>query len=394
MKAKNKLYSDCISTNVTCVKWNLPPIPCLGIETGDTLDQVTFAIIEKICSSFGSNDLSEIELTCILERLDINQPSERTIASLLQLAFDNDCRLYDLIQEVRGLITNTTPLVLDLKCLRNLDAFGQPVPYNEQTVLQSLINNVCLFIDQIADLSADIVTTNIRIDNLPAPYTEPNLTTCLSGTPKTTSQTVVLMAADYCLFKPKVGQIIKIDQAIGGQPTIVDNTDPLFANPDLIPTPTSLADSDINQWVFIESLLERIQALEACACKFDCDDITIGFLTTFNDDQTVTLTFSSGAGSFIPNTFTDCGSKITISNDSGVKLGPIVIPIAQNYESIDFDVSMFSPGEYLTFSLDAKLCSDSIDCFKCVKKVVRNTSGCCVISNTGTEPITIIYKVC
>ena len=120
MEKKNSKKYDCIKTNVTCVEWNLPPIPCLGIETGDMLDDVTFAIVDKLCNSIGSTDLSEIDLQCILDRLDLTEPSTRTIASLLQLAFDNDCRLYDLIQEVRDLITNDTPLSLDLKCLAQL----------------------------------------------------------------------------------------------------------------------------------------------------------------------------------------------------------------------------------------------------------------------------------
>ena len=54
----------------------------------------------------------------------------------------------------------------------------------------------------------------------------------------------------------------------------------------------------------------------------------------------------------------------------------------------------FHSGEYLTFNIDAKLCAEGISCSKCVSKVVRNTSGCCEITNNGTQDVTLIYKIC
>ena len=401
MKKKNKIYSDCVSTNVTCIKWNLPPIPCLGIQTGDMLDVVLFGILDKVCSAVGTTDLSQIELQCLISKLNITEPSQRTIVTLFQLAYDNDCKLYDLIQQVRNLITNSVPLTLDLKCLATFDSFGNQLPYNEQTVLQSLITNVCLLITNIAGFAQDILNVNIRIDNLPAPYTEPNISSCLSGTPKTTSQTVALLATDYCTFKDKVGNSSLINQAIGAQPTIIDNTDPLFANPDLITPPTSLANSDVNQWVFIESLLNRIKSLEACACKFDCSDIKIAFNVEDQENgEQVALRFSGDYGNFIPSDFDiSTDSKITFI-DKNKSQKSYTIPVGNintlntEWLSPDYDISMLDLSGLITIKVCGKFINTATGqiCCKCEETQHMFVGTCSFCEISATAEVTIIFK--
>ncbi len=400
MKKKNSTLANCVQTNVTCVKWNLPPITCLGIDTGDTMDLVTFAILDKVCNTLGTTDLSEIELQCIIDKLDATDPGERTIVNLFQLAFENDCKLYDLIQEVRDLIEDDTPLSLDLKCLAEFDSFGNQLPYNEQTVLQSLITNVCLLVDQLADIVQDLVEINIRIDNLPAPYEEPELNTCLSGTPKSTSETVVLLATDYCSFKPKVGLVAEIDEAIGSQPTIVDNTDPLFANPDLINPPTSLANSDVNQWVFIENMLQRLKELEECACKFDCSDIKIEFNVEDQEDgEQVILNFSGDYGNFIPEDFdVDTDSKITFI-DKNKNQKSYTIPVGNintlNTEWVTppYDISMLDLSGLITVKVCVKMINTETGqvCCKCQESQHMFTGACSFCELTATNDVTIVF---
>ena len=141
-------------------------------------------------------------------------------------------------------------------------------------------------------------------------------------------------------------------------------------------------------------LRERLITLEGCACKITCKDILIGFTTTFNEDKTVSLKFTGGAGTFIPVGYADCGSSITIKNDIGLTTIPVSITIEQDKSTVDIDISMFEAGEYLTFSVDAAICGNGINCNKCVSKVVRNTSGCCLITNKGITPLTLTYKTC
>jgi hypothetical protein len=218
------------------------------------------------------------------------------------------------------------------------------------------------------------------------------LASCLYSGTRPLNQAVTLLASDYCTYKTNLGTIAEIQTAIGRQCSGLNTLFTTDAN--FIQAPTSLAHSENNQWITICNLLGRITALEACACKFTCNDIQIGFTTTFNDDDTVTLSFTPGAGSNIPVGFIDCGSILTIKNDNGVSTLPISVIVAQNGQTIDVDISMFQSGEYLTFDLNSKLCKEDIQCDKCTSKVVRNTSGCCLITNSGLTPLTIIYKTC
>lgn len=392
MKHKNQNTFGCIKQYTQCIEWNLGDIPCLDIKNGDTLDLLTFAIVNKLCELSIPLDLSKVSIQCIIDKLGATEPLTKTITSYLQLVIDNECKLKDLIDLVNARIDGiATGIVVDLKCLATLDAFGNPIPYTEQTVFQLLINNSCTLKTQVASLFLSITNLQNQLNNLPAAYTEPLLTTCIF-TSKTTSQGVVLLASDYCAYKIKVGTDAEISTAIGRQCSTL-NVD-FVSNPNFIQAPTSLADSVNNMWILACDQYTRLKALEACACKFTCKDITIGFITTFNTGDTVTLKFTSGAGTSIPVGFTNCGSMLTIKNDKGVTTAAIPVIIAQEGESIPIDISMFNNGEYLTFNLDAHLCGNGITCEKCISKVVRNTSGCCAITNTGIVPTTIIYKTC
>lgn len=394
MKDKKSIVkSGCITTSVGCIQWDLPAIPCLGIETGDTLDEITFAITKKICELSSPLDLSNVSVQCLVDKLNAVEPLNKTIPTYLQLIIDNECKLSDLITAIQNQIDDiiNPSLVLDLKCLNVNDSFGNPLPYTIQTVLQSLITEACNIRNQIAGLNGSITDLQQQIDALPAPYTEPLLTSCVY-TARPTSTALNLLASDYCTYKTVVGTSSDIQTAIGRQCSSLDED--FVADANFIQSVTNLAQSENNQWVVLCNMYNRIIALEACACKVTCKDIILGFTTTFNDDSTVTLKFTSGSGAYIPTGFTDCGSTITIKNDNGVSTSPISIVIAQEASTIDLDISMFQAGEYLTFNLDAHLCSSSFNCSKCYSKVVRNTSGCCLVTNNGTDNITIIYKTC
>lgn len=384
----------CVTVYPKCIVWNLPDIPCLGIKTRDTLDEITFAITKKICEISQPLDLSSVSAQCLKDKLGIELPFNKTIANYLQLLIDNQCTLVDLIKAIQDKlddITNPT-LILNLRCLEFNDPGGNPLTYNVKDALQLLINEACAIRNSIISLNGAIVATNIRIDNLPIPYTEPTISSCLYTGTRPLNTATTLLASDYCIYKTNLGTILDIQTAIGRQ---CSGLNTLFAtDANFIQTPSNLAHSDNNQWIAICKAFARLDALEACACKFTCNDIQIGFTTTFNDDKTVTLQFTSGAGSNIPVGFVDCGSILTIKNDNGVTTPPINVIVAQNGQTVDVDVSLFEQGEYLTFDLNSKLCKENIHCDKCTSKVVKNTSGCCLITNTGTSAVTIIYKTC
>ena len=392
MQSKNKFTSNCIKTYPRCIEWNLDDIPCLGIKRGDLLDEIVFAITRKICEIAG-DDLSTINVQCLINKLGAVEPLNKTVTTYLQLLIDNECKLADLITAINARIDGivNVSLILDLKCLATFDSFGNQLPYNQQTVLQSLITETCLIRNQITGLTGAIANVNIRIDNLPTPYVEPKLTSCLY-TAQSTSLAVNILASDYCTYKLALGTVANIQTAIGRQCTGLSTQ---FANNiNFIQSPASQAHTINNLWLTVCDLRTRLITLEGCACKITCKDILIGFTTTFNDDKTVSLKFTGGAGTLIPVGYTDCGSKLVIKNDAGVSTSPINIIISQEGQTIDIDISMFESGEYLTFSVEAAICGNGLTCNKCISRIVKNTSGCCLITNSGITSLTITYKTC
>lgn len=391
-KRRSLTSSNCVTTASSCIKWDGPEIPCLDICAGDELNDFLHALASKICAVTGINDFSTLSLQCLVDKLNVVIPTERTLINLLQLAFDNDCKLKDLIDALDARIPNLNGvLTLNLACLQVLDGFGNPIPVTQATLNQTLITSYCALKTSVLGLQGSIINLQTQINNINVtPYVEPVISTCLLPS-LSLSQQIIQGFALICARNTAIGSIADMQKAVAGIGAIQLN---YIANPDWQLNANNLAKSDTNQWVVIHSLLTRISSLEDCACKFTCKDVTIGFTTTFNDDKTVTLKFTTGAGTSIPLGFTNCGSTVTIKNDKNVSTLAIPIVVAQEQDTINIDISMFEGGEYLTFNLDVQLCSAAFNCAKCVTKVVRNTSGCCLITNTGIENVTIIYKIC
>jgi hypothetical protein len=191
----------------------------LGIKTGDALDEITFAITKKICEISQPLDLSSVSAQCLKDKLGIELPLNKTIATYLQLVIDNQCTLVDLIKAIQDRlddILNPT-LILDLKCLSFNDGNGNPLTYVVKDVLQLLINEACAIRNQIIGLNGAIAAVNIRIDNLPPSYVEPTITSCLYTGTKSLSIATQLLASDYCTYRTNIGTITEIQTAIGRQ---------------------------------------------------------------------------------------------------------------------------------------------------------------------------------
>lgn len=74
--------NNCIKTKASCVIWDLDPIPCLDINTGDPLTKIVLNLVEKMCSE--DIDLENIDITRLVDIYGISEPKQKTIQSLLQ----------------------------------------------------------------------------------------------------------------------------------------------------------------------------------------------------------------------------------------------------------------------------------------------------------------------
>ena len=391
MKPKKSTRSsgcpDALSSK--CITWNGPSIPCIEVCNGDELTEVIWAIADKVCTIAGDIDMSTMDLSCLLDLCN-GCPQEKTLQTVIQLLLDNQCKLKDLIDEINVNPTQDVELNLNLKCIKKFDEFGNEIPQNLNQTLQSIINELCDHADDITTLQNTVIDLQNQIDNIDVNPTidEPVITTCLTG-PNPVSETVISVTEDYCEYKGVVGSELDIQSAMSQQCANLNSA--LSSTAGWIISPENLAQTVNNLWIAYCNLLDRVKSIEDTCCAVNCDSVKIGFITTFNDNQTVTLSFTPGSGSMIPAGFVDCGSELTITNQNNVTF-TVPIVIAQNGDSDDIDVSMFTTGDMLTFSLKAKLCSDTLNCEKCYGKVVKYISGCCEITNISDEPITITYQ--
>lgn len=394
MKPKGQNNTPCTtSTSSKCVVWNGPAIPCLEICSGDNLSEAVYAIATKVCEINSSLDLSTVDLTCLI---DHTAPENKSVRTILQLLLDNQCSLKQLIDDFTpGEATIT--LNLNLKCLKKFDEFENEIPQNLNQVLQSLVNQACTNKDGITNLNNITTDLQDQIDNLPipAPYVEPSITTCITGIAKKTSVAVPLIAQDLCDYKSIVGTDVDITDALGKQCKDLNIT--LGSTLGWDNNPQSMADSLGNLWIAYCNLLNRVKVIERSCCGPTCSKIKLGFVVTFNDDGTVDFDFTAGAGTFIPDGFTDCGSVITLTDRNGITFTPSNTVISQEGTVAGVNISSLAQGP-IQVGIKTKFClADAggktiLTCQDCINLEFMNTNGCCVLTNTGSTAQSIIYE--
>lgn len=389
-KINNK---GCVTSFTNCIKYDGQDIPCLGIKNGDYINQVVCTIVDKICEVSQPQDLSTLSITCLIEKFtNISEPLSKTVLSYLQLLVNNQCTLKDLIDAINLRIDGITnkSLILDLKCLGVGDG---SIQYEEQTVLQILINETCAHRLHLTTIDGRIVDLQTQINNIPV-YTEPKVSSCLF-TNKTTSQAVVLFSNDYCVYKPKVGTISDIDIAISRQ---CDDLAALFAtDSNFTQNPQSLANSVNNLWIAFCNLSDRVKAIETTCCAPSCDKIKLGYIHAFDaETRELSLSFTSGSGTIIPNGFVDCGSEFIIKDCEG----NIILATIKTISTLS-DVVFNIPTGYcinnLTISIKTNFCLKDannniiMSCKDCYSKTIKIQSECCSIKNTDDQDIIITY---
>jgi hypothetical protein len=160
-------------------------------------------------------------------------------------------------------------------------------------------------------------------------------------------------------------------------------------------TPANLAQSINNLWLVTCSLLGRVTAIEDTCCAVDCSDVKIGFSAIVNTTgDGITLRFTAGAGTSIPNGFTDAGSVLTITDALG-NVEDFNVEITNNGTEEIIVTALDLAAGALELNLSAKLSNGSMTCEKCINKTMAS-GGCavCEISATGVDGASavIVYE--
>lgn len=372
------------------ITWNGPAIACLGICSGEKLNKVVAAIANKVCELTAPMDLSKLTLQCALDIFNKDEAGNRTLANVLQLLIDNECGLKELIDNIQGQIDGikTDNLVLDLKCLSINPG------YTTETVLQGLINAACELYGEVKTLDGQLGNLDKRLTdhiNAPVDNQEVSIATCVTPDSTIVSQSVIQLAAAFCDFRSVVGTKAQIQTSIARQTSEVNQL--MAPVQGWIASPVTEAQSVNNQWLFLLSLHDRISNIENNCCKISCKDVKVGFDILVND-STISIAFSSLAGTSIPNGLTDQGSTLILTDKNGVSIN-YVISVANDKTRGDFPFSGLSTDGPISVSVISVIGSDSLHCQSVTNKTFSVTSveNCCIITNNSALDNTIVYQI-
>lgn len=393
-KSQNRTCPDLLSNQ--CIVWEGGDVPVLGIYNGDQVSQSEFTIASKIVELFDDIDMSKIDMSC-LQATCSQKCKDTSLKSIVQVLFDNQCCLADLINTQSSTPTTVT-LNLNLRCLTVFDDFGNPVPQDLNQTLQTIVNQVCTSASDITLLQNTVQSLQSQIDAIPLTPTapaEPNITTCITPGLRPTSQTVPLVAQSLCDLQTAIGTAADMSIAISQQCANLNST---FSGVNgWLASVANFAQSMNNLWLVACNLNTRITNIENTCCLATCADVEVGFEVQIDSSSTgVFLKFTAGAGTSIPAAFTDGGSSVIFTDKNGSTLSyPLII--ANNANLGDFDLSGLDLNDPITISVTAILSNGTLTCEKCITRLYTLAGGACpvcAVTASGTNGTsTILYIV-
>lgn len=378
------------------VPWNGPSIPCLGLCKGDTVSDIVVKLATKICELAEPYDLSTLTLECALEIFSSTEPLNRTITSVLQLMINNQCGLKDLIDNLQSQLTGLTQdnFIVDLKCLAEVDGYGNPLPYTEETVIQGLINEICSMKNVTSFLAGQYTEMQNQIDNLNMEplIDEKDISTCINTSVLPTSTQVKHTANALCDYISNVGDEAQIAVALSKIPS---NWNAQFqAEPGWIINPTSFMEQMNNVFIALSSSLSRIEEIENNCCKPSCELVKLGFSLQEADGEVI-IRFRDLDGTYIPSGWVHESNVMTITDpETNQTTSFSVGTIVQGFQTAPISLSGFTLGNDLIFTLQVTFKNGTTLCSKMSNEKWRYIAdSCCVITNVGNVNGTITYQI-
>jgi len=390
---------NCIPTPSTCIDWFGGNIEFLEICQGDKLDNVIWEIVGKLQDLEGE-DLSTFDIDPLLDICGQKAPSEIGITSILTLIKNNEVCLNDKIGTINDLLAELSldsALNVNLKCYATRDNLGNVLSITRDQFDQLVVDNLCSHKGRIEGLEGLYTTLQNQVNNInitPLP-TELSFATCINASVLPTSTQVVNTSTALCDLIDEVGTIVDIPAALSKTPADWNTNYGLIAGWDA--APSNWADNYGNLLLVIANLEARIEFMEENCCALTCDDVELGFTAIYNEDNTgVIIRFTSGAGTSIPNGFTDLGSTGTITDIDG-NTETFNIDILDNLSGNETEViiSGLNLTGDLTITITSKIGTEGLTCEKCLTKVVKKaTCDYCEICANGADnsSIVIVYE--
>lgn len=390
----------CSPVSSNCVLWQGPCLDCLNIQTGDTISDVTYKLAVEVCDLLNQLDLTDLDLSCIVEQCSACPQPERTLNAILSLLINKICTLEQLIPDPVNPPEPEELMIRVAACFETTDSNGDPVielkisDYvkaigNKVCALQSTVN---LHTQTLEDHETRITALEEADHSQVLPTVSP---TCIYGTdtaPKQIVDFLETLEGQFCQLRTATGTPNEIVQAVSKQCTGL-NSEPRMSGSGTMSTisgwkttTATAADAINNLWLTLCDLRAGVESLAEC-CAITCKDLIVDFLPTLsNQNQTLNLNFAGYSD--VPAGFTDCnalGSKVTVTDPSGEKyetyidLGDLIA--SGSPATIDLNSTNLTLVGTLNIMVDTCLTDNTLTCNKVVMKDIKMPETCSAPTN-------------
>jgi hypothetical protein len=443
LPVKSNLNKDnCSPVSSNCVIWQGPDLPCIALCTGDSISEVVYKVAVTLCDLQASLDLSNVDLTCLLNITSTLCPvlpePEKTIAQIIQFLVNKVCCLADIVDAITPVGPSEVQVAIEQCFKPYVNAQGQTVsvlPVSEYVV--AIAEKLCAVAATVATHTLQIQQLEQDVADLMADpgYQAPTpIPICIltPGVPQDLDVFVQELENQFCQLTETLGPNTDLVRAQGAQCANLSSATPLSTgtgtmstyDPRWTITPTNFAQAMTNLWLTVCDIRGAVKSIQDNCCKVSCADIIVDFdiKRTLNDNGEFVLMLYFVPKTIMPSTWYDCdqtpnsftdygytGNKLTITDSAGhITYAYIQLRSQDLTTGILQDIPVLNSGYELNLdstpidqNLDINIVSDicvtdgSTTCIKCINIDVPYTNvGCCEITNTSkTNSVTVVYSV-
>lgn len=399
MKATRSNTADqgCAPVSSNCVIWQGPSLSCINLCNGDSVSDVVYKLAVELCNLQAELDLSDLDLSCLVEACQNCPEPEKTLSAVLGLLIDKVCTIEELLGNSGGGSSYLEPVLTLPSCLQYSNAQGQTITnlqHSDYTL--TLATKICQINTTVNNHTSIVNNHETRIGLLEN-AAETNLPTVtpnciLPAVP--TQMNIVLdeLENQYCQLRGVLGTNAAITTALAQQCNALGAANKLSGPGTMATIPgwkttvTTFADSFQNLWLTICDMRSAIVNGSIGGGSGTCADFILGFTASANSDRSVVTLFFNGGNTVIPAGYDDCiaqGSKVTIQDSNGTKYTSYVVlnTAISNNSGVAFTVTGAGLNTALNYTVTVEGCvsNGSSTCSKTASKEL--SVACGIVTN-------------
>lgn len=393
LPVNSKHVSPCTNTSSSCVLWQGPDIPCIGICDGDTIDDVIGKLGEAFCDiTVGGVSLVGLDLKCVI-------PQGQAQPSTVVDAFNSLASYICALPKVQPY---TLPFLNLPSCLQYVDpSTGNTVTQsrldtfllllsNEFCDLVSTVNNI-VDVDLVAINSAISVLQN-QVNALQNASNDFNVTSsCFYPSSQVLISTLVLdIESAFCNLRTATGTVSQINTAISnvcvnGNNSLLGSSGTYSGLTDWINSPNTLAGIVNNLWQVVcdmRTAISNINNTTQSSIGNDCDSMIFDFNVEFvKSNSSITNFKFNFSNSIIGGAFSDTNGSttITITDTLGNSItgNADISGVYQNAGNIfTMGIGTLSPYAPYTVRVAFSVTDGTTTCSNTITEVIYNEPPC------------------